>query len=159
MGILKGRIEDYSSPLAGLPARLYAGYFFLKHGLEKLHGDWGGAKLHDILTQWAAGAAYPLYIPFLVKVAIPYSTAFATLVMYGELLVGGLLLAGCACRLAALAGMFLCVNFVLGSGAPILSTEQPVVFLLLLLTVYATAAGRALGVDSLLKRRLPGWMA
>ena len=49
MGILRGRIEDYSSPLAGVPARLYAGYFFLKYGMEKFNGGFGGASLHETL--------------------------------------------------------------------------------------------------------------
>ena len=159
MGFLKGRIEDYSSPLAGLPARLYAGYFFFRYGLGKITRGLGGAELHETLTQWAAGPAYDFYTPFLHKVAIPHAGLFAHLVAYGEMAVGALLLVGCASRLAALGGIFLCLNFLFASGAPILSVETPTVFLLVLLTVYATAAGRALGLDALLKHRLPHWVA
>ena len=159
MGLLKGRIEDYSSPLAGVPARLYAGYFFLKYGLEKFNGGFGGAALHETLTKWAAGPAYDLYIPFLLKVAIPHAGLFAHLVMFGEIVVGGALLLGCATRLAAIGGVFLCLNFLLASGAPILSVEQPVVFILLLATVSVSAAGRVLGLDFFLKRLLPRWAA
>ena len=159
MGFVRGRIEDHSSPLAGLPARLYVGYFFLKYGLEKLTGGFGGAQLHETLGKWASGPAYAFFIPFLTKVAIPYAGLFARLVTYGEIAVGALLLAGCACRLAALGGMFLCLNFLFASGAPLLSVETPALFIVLLLTVYATAAGRALGLDALLKRSLPRWVA
>jgi thiosulfate dehydrogenase [quinone] large subunit len=159
MGFLKGRIEDYSSPLAGVPARLYAGYFFLRYGLEKLGGGFGGAALHETLAKWAAGEAYDFYVPFLQKVAIPHAGIFAHLVTFGEMAVGAALLLGCASRLAALGGIFLCLNFLLAGGTPILSVEQPAVFILLLVTVYATAAGRVLGLDSLLKRKLPRWAA
>jgi len=159
MGFLKGRIEDYSSPLAGVPARLYTGYFFLKYGLEKFNGGFGGAALHDTLTKWAGGPAYDFYVPFLQKVAIPHAGLFAHLVMFAEMALGAALLLGCATRLAALGGIFLCLNFLFASGAPVLSVEQPVVFILLLATVFATAAGRALGLDAVLKRLLPRWAA
>jgi uncharacterized membrane protein YphA (DoxX/SURF4 family) len=159
MGFLKGRIEDYSSPLAALPVRLYTGYFFLKYGLAKFTGGFGGAGLHETLSKWAEGPAYHFYVPFLQKVAIPHASLFAHLVTLGEIVVGSLLLLGCACRLAALGGLFLSLNFLFASGAPILSTEQPAVFTLLLVTIYATAAGRAVGIDALLKHRLPRWVA
>ncbi len=159
MGILRGAIEDYSSPLAGLAARLYAGYFFLKAGLGKFTGGFGGATLRETLVKWAADGAYSIYVPFLQKVAIPHAEIFAALVTLGECAVGAALLLGCATRFAALLGIFLCLNFAFGSGAPLLSVEQPIVFAVFLLTTYATAAGRALGLDWILKRRLPRWMA
>lgn len=157
MGFIKGRIEDYSSPIAGLPARLYAGTFFLKYGLHKFTSGFGGEELHKTLLGWSTATRYPFYTPFLTNVVIPHAAVFAALVTFGEITVGAALLVGCAARLAALGGIFLCLNFLLGSGAPLLSVEQPVVFALLLLTTYVTAAGRALGLDYFLKRRLPGW--
>jgi uncharacterized membrane protein YphA (DoxX/SURF4 family) len=159
MGFLKGRMEDYSSPLAGLAVRLYAGYFFLKFGLQKAAGGFGGAALRQTLEGWAAETRYGFYVPLMKGVLIPYAEAFAFLVTAGEILVGSLLLIGCVTRLAALVGIFLCLNFALASGVPVLSVENPVVFIVLLATVYATAAGRALGLDVLLKGRLPRWAA
>jgi uncharacterized membrane protein YphA (DoxX/SURF4 family) len=159
MGLLKGRIEDYSSPLVGVPARLYTGYFFFRYGLEKVTRGLGGTELHETLAKWAAGPAYDFYTPFLQRVAIPHAGLFAHLVAYGEMAVGALLLIGCATRLAALGGVFLCLNFLFASGASILGVEMPAVFVLLLVTVYATAAGRAVGLDALLKQRLPSWVA
>lgn len=159
MGIIKGRIEDYSSPLAGLPVRLFAGYFFLKYGIAKFTGPFGGAVLRDSLTKWVAEGAYGFYAPFLQNVAIPHAEIFAVLVILGECAVGAALLLGAATRLASLVGIFLCLNFAFGMGVPLLSVEQPVVFTLLFVTIYATAAGRAAGFDYLLKGRLPGWAA
>lgn len=159
MGLLKGRIEDYSSPLVGLPVRLYAGYFFLKYGLQKATGGFGGAALRETLTKWAGETRYGFYVPFLKSVAIPHAETFALLVMLGEIVVGAALLVGFATRLAALGGLFLCLNFLFGSGVRLVSTEPPVVFALLLLTVYLTAAGRALGLDLFLRGKLPRWAA
>ncbi len=159
MGLLKGRIEDYSSPLAGLPARLYTGYFFLKYGLHKATSGFGGAELQKTLAAWSAERRYAFYLPFLTKIAIPHAEVFALLVTFGEIAVGAALFCGFATRLAALGGIFLCLNFLFASGAPLLSVEQPIVFAILLLTVYATAAGRALGLDHFLRGRLPHWSA
>src|SRR5262245_16579274 len=111
MGILRGRIEDYSSPLAGLPARLYVGGLFFKYGMENLTRGFSGAELHETLEKWASGLAYDFYVPLLQKALIPHAGMFAHLVTYGEVAVGGMLLLGCACRMAALGGMFLCLNF------------------------------------------------
>ncbi len=159
MGLLKGRIEDYSSPLAGLPARLYAGYFFLKFGLHKITTGFDGPTLQKTLSGWAAEPHYSFYMTFLTKVAMPHAGLFAFLVAFGELAVGVALLVGAATRLAAIVGIFMCLNFLFASGTAIVSTEGPVIFTLFLLTVYATAAGRALGLDQILKTRLPRWVA
>src|SRR3989442_13310960 len=98
MGFLKGRIEDYSSPLAGVPARLYVGYFFLRYGLEKFNGGFGGASLYETLTKWAGGAAYGFYGPILQNVALPHGGLFAHLVTVGGIFVGSGLPSGCSAR-------------------------------------------------------------
>lgn len=159
MGLLKGRLEDYGSPLTGLPARLYTGYFFLKYGLHKVTSGFDGPELQKTLSGWAAGPHYSFYMPFMTRIAIPHAGLFAHLVAFGELAVGFALLAGAVTRLASLMGMLMCLNFLFASGTPMISTEQPVIFMLLLLTVYLTAAGRALGLDWVLKTRLPRWVA
>ncbi len=159
MGFVRGRIEDYSSPLAGVPARLYTGYFFLTYGLHKAAGGLSGAALQETLTKWAAATPYTFYVPFLRRVAIPHPDLFASLVMFGEIAVGSALLLGCATRFAALGGIFLCLNFLFASGTAVLSVDQPAVFTLLLATVYITAAGRSLGLDHFFKGRLPRWAA
>ena len=159
MGILKGRIEDYSSPLAGVPARLYAGWFFLKFGIGKATGDFGGEALAAILGRYAADTPYGFYAAFLKGVAIPNAGILAVLLVAGEILVGAALLTGFATRLFALLGIFLCLNYLFATGAPLVSVERPVVFVLLCVTIYASAAGRALGIDYVLKGRLPRWAA
>ncbi len=159
MGLLKGRMEDYSSPLVGLPARLYTGYLFLTYGLEKWTGEFGGEPLRRQLTEWAGSTRYEFYVPFLEGIAIPHAGVFAFLVIAGEIVIGASLLLGFVTRLAAAGGIFLCANFALGSGSLLLSADEPIVFIVLLATVWATAAGRALGVDWLLRAVLPRWAA
>ena len=159
MGILKGRTEDYSSPLAGVPARLYAGHFFLHAGVHKASTGFGGAALQKLLADWMAHPRYGFYTPFLTRVVLPHPGIFASLVTYGEIAVGAALLCGCASRLAALGGLFLCLNFLFASGTHLLGADPPIVFGVLAVTVYATAAGRALGLDYFLRQRLPRWVA
>ncbi|MFQ5877915.1 MAG: DoxX family protein [Acidobacteriota bacterium] len=159
MGLLKGRTEEYGSPLVGLPARLYTGYFFLKYGLAKATGGFGGESLRETLAGWVADSTYPFYVPFLTRVAIPFADLFALSVIVGEIVVGAAILAGFATRAASIVGMVMCLNFAFATGAPLLSTEEPVVFAVLLLTVYLTAAGRALGLDVFMKKLLPRWAA
>ena len=159
MGLLKGAFEDYSSPLAGLPARLFTGYLFLSYGLEKWSSRFGGDELRDLLIEWSGSTRYQFYVPFLEKVAIPYASVFAIGVTAAEILIGAALLVGFCTRLAAAAGIFLCLNFALASGAGPVTAEEPIVFIVLLLTVWATAAGRTVGLDRVVKVFLPRWAA
>ena len=157
MGFLRGSAEDHCSPLAGLPPRLFAGYFFLKYGLQKVTGGFDGDLLRTRLAEWMAESRYDFYVSFLEHVATPFAGVFAFLVMWGEVLIGLMLLLGLATRAAALAGLVLCVNFLLATGTPLISDEAPVYFAVMLATVYLTAAGRALGLDVLLRKVLPRW--
>jgi thiosulfate dehydrogenase [quinone] large subunit len=159
MGLLRGKLEDYSSPLAGLPARFYTGAIFLIYGMQKWSGGFGGDDLRRQLIEWSGSTRYAFYVPFLEHLAIPYAGLFALLVMAGEVLIGVSLLIGFSTRLAAAGGIFLCLNFALASGASPLSTAEPIVFIVLLVTTWATAAGRVLGVDWLLRPILPRWIA
>ena len=159
MGLLKGAFEDYSSPLAGLPARLYTGYLFLTYGLEKWTGRFSGDELRELLVEWSGSTRYEFYVPFLENVAIPYAPVLAIGVTAAEVLLGAALLLGFCTRMAAAGGIFLCLNFALASGAGPLTAEEPIVFIVLLLTVWATAAGRTLGLDRVTKVFLPRWAA
>ncbi len=159
MGFLRGKAENSGSPLAGLAPRLFTGYFFLKYGLEKVTEDFGGDALRQILTEWVSETGYDFYVPFLTHVVIPFAGIFAFLVAWCEVAVGAALLLGFATRAAALCGIILCVNILLATGTSVLSDEAPVYFTVMLITVYLTAAGRALGLDVLLRKVLPRWAA
>ncbi len=157
MGFLLGRSEDRCSPLAGLAPRLFTGYFFLKYGLTKVTGGFGGEGLRSLLAEWRSESRYDFYVPFMDAILMPFADVIAFVTMWAEVLIGVLLLLGLFTRGAALAGILLCANFAFATGAPLLSTERPIYFTVLLLTVYLTAAGRVLGLDSLLRGVLPRW--
>jgi uncharacterized membrane protein YphA (DoxX/SURF4 family) len=91
------------------------GVFFLFMGLDKVAwlGDPGllSRQLHDWL-----GNAPALSHWYLQTIAIPGAPVFARLVLAGELAVGAALLAGVQVRLAALAGLFMVLNFHFAMG-------------------------------------------
>ena len=94
---------------------LALGVFFLFMGLDKLawFGDPGllNRQLHD----WSRNAPAPSRW-YLHTIAIPGAPIFALLVPLGELAVGAGLLLGVQVRLAALAGLFMVLNFHFGMG-------------------------------------------
>ena len=81
--------------------RIYIGYYLLLQGVRKYQrdfpkGDWIGRQIGDI----AALDLYPWYKTFLQTYVVPHSELFGTLVMAGEILVGGCLLLGLLTRSA-----------------------------------------------------------
>jgi uncharacterized membrane protein YphA (DoxX/SURF4 family) len=105
-----------ASPAAGLRVlSLALGVFFLFMGLDKIQwlGDPGllTRQLHD----WLANAPPPSRW-YIQTIAIPGSAVFAPLVLVGELAVAAALLCGFQVRLAALAGLFMVLNFHFAMG-------------------------------------------
>ncbi|MDE2180989.1 MAG: DoxX family protein, partial [candidate division NC10 bacterium] len=74
---------------------------------------------------------------------------------WGMILAGLALLFGLLTRPAALAGIFMTLNFYLakGGGSPATTSDQA--FMAGLLVVFLTRAGRSLGLDCWLARRYP----
>ena len=104
------------SPAAGLRVlSLALGVFFLFMGLDKIPwlGDPGllTRQLHD----WLANAPPPSRW-YIQTIAIPGSAVFAPLVLVGELTVAAALLCGFQVRLAAVAGLFMVLNFHFAMG-------------------------------------------
>jgi uncharacterized membrane protein YphA (DoxX/SURF4 family) len=104
------------SPATGLRVLSIAlGVFFLFMGLDKIawFGDPGllTRQLHD----WVRTAPAPSQW-YLQTIAIPGAPVFARLVLAGELAVSAALLAGVQLRLAAIAGLFMVLNFHFAMG-------------------------------------------
>ena len=91
------------------------GVFFLFMGLDKTGWLADPGLLTTQLREWqgAAPAASRWYIE---TIALPGAPLFARLVLAGELAVGVALLAGVQVRLAALAGLFMVLNFHFAMG-------------------------------------------
>jgi len=135
--------------------RIYIGYYLLLQGIRKYQrdfpkGDWIGRQIGDI----AALDLYSWYKTFLQTYVIPHSELFGTLVMAGEILVGGCLLLGLLTRFSASVGLFMLVNYYLGpgmarGGAPL---AQQQTFIVALIIILLSNPGRTLGLDGLIFR-------
>ena len=91
------------------------GVFFLFMGLDKAGWLANPDLLSRQLHEWLGRAPAPSRW-YLETIAIPGVPVFARLVLAGELAVAAALLAGFHVRLAALAGLFMVVNFHFAMG-------------------------------------------
>ncbi len=99
--------------------RIYTGFFWLEHGLGKLHAQpaFGapGGQLSQFLSLHVRDSTGP-YHEFLTGFVVPNATLVGYAVMLGEMTAGALLLVGLFTRLGALLGVFLAVNYWLARG-------------------------------------------
>jgi uncharacterized membrane protein YphA (DoxX/SURF4 family) len=109
-------LTSAASPATGLRVLSIAlGVFFLFMGLDKLAWFADPGLLTRQLHDWSGNAPAPSRW-YLQTVAIPGAPVFARLVLAGELAVGAALLGGVQVRLAALAGLFMVLNFHFAMG-------------------------------------------
>lgn len=94
---------------------LCLGIFFLFMGLDKLVWLSDAGLLTKQLNDWLATAPAASRW-YLRTIALPGAPVFAPLVVAGELAVGVALLLGFQLRLAALAGIFMVLNFHVAMG-------------------------------------------
>lgn len=138
--------------------RIYAGAFWLMHGIPKfLHSDEfmppGGMMTQFLSTQIAhtSGA----YQAFLVHVVVPNAYFFAELVRLGEVVTGCLLLFGFYTRLGGLIGILLALNYLTAKGGlahlSVWSGLDSAALVFSALNV-VLPTGRVLGIDALLWR-------
>lgn len=115
-----------------------------------------GRGLLDWLLLEAQHPAFGFYGSFVESVVIPNFALFAWLVFLSELCVGFLLVMGTWTRLAGTLGLLMSLN--LGIGLLEVPGEWPWSYVMMAMwhgLFVVTAAGRALGVDAWLRRRLP----
>jgi uncharacterized membrane protein YphA (DoxX/SURF4 family) len=94
---------------------LFLGVFFLFMGLDKLAWLTDARPLTKQLNAWLeTGPAVSRW--YLQTVAIPGAPIFARLVLLGELATGAALLTGFQPRFAAVAGLFMVLNFHFAMG-------------------------------------------
>lgn len=104
------------SPAVGMRVLSIAlGVFFLFMGLDKIAWLGDPCLLSKQLHEWAKNAP-PAREWYLQTIAIPGTPVFARLVLAGELAVGAAFLTGVRVRLAALAGIFMVLNFHFAMG-------------------------------------------
>jgi uncharacterized membrane protein YphA (DoxX/SURF4 family) len=115
-----------------------------------------GKGLLDWLLLEAQYPAFGFYGSFVESIVIPNFTLFAWLIFLSELGVGLLLVTGTWTRLAGVVGLFMSLN--LGIGLLEVPGEWPWSYIMMAMwhgLFVVSAAGRVLGLDASLRRRLP----
>lgn len=114
-----------------------------------------GRGLLDYLQLEAQYPAFAFYGQFVESIVIPNFTFFAWIIFLAELFVGLSLLTGTLTRLGAAAGLLMALN--LGIGMLAVPHEWPWSYIMLAMfhfVFFFAAAGRVLGVDAWLRKRL-----
>ena len=156
MDDLRGNWQEETKLWQVALLRIFFGYYFLLDGLGKLTGGFTSpGVLERRLLGWAKDVAVEWYKPFLLGVAIPYHQLFAHMVAWGMVLAGLGLLFGLLTRPAALAGIFMTLQFLLAKGGGTPATTSDQAFIAGLLVVFLTRSGRSFGLDRWLARRYP----
>jgi thiosulfate dehydrogenase (quinone) large subunit len=139
--------------------RLYAGAFWLSHGIPKFLNSAAFMPPSGFMPQAVQKAAMSqtgFYHDFLLNVVTPNITLFAELVRLGEVLVGCSLILGVFTRLGGVVGCFLALNYMGLNGEfaswTTIGSLDAAAFMLSFLML-AVPAGRVAGVDAMLVRR------
>jgi thiosulfate dehydrogenase [quinone] large subunit len=147
-------------PLAYLfPLRILCGVILVMEGWGKLHGDWmHGTPLATTLGNWiAADKPYGFFLP-MVKLGAAHPKIFGSLVTIGELTVGLSMLFGVLTRISAALGALMLLSFAMGAGQGLAPPGNALLMGVLFLLFVAVPPGRFLGIDTVLRSRLPRWM-
>ncbi|HET6895280.1 MAG TPA: TQO small subunit DoxD [Candidatus Baltobacteraceae bacterium] len=139
--------------------RLYAGAFWLVHGLPKFLNSSAFMPPSGYMPQAVQKAVMSqtgFYHDFLLNVVTPNVNVFAELVRLGEVLAGCSLILGVFTRFGGLVGCFLALNYMalkgeFSSWTAIGSLDAAAFMLSFLMLVIP--AGRVAGVDAVLVRR------
>jgi uncharacterized membrane protein YphA (DoxX/SURF4 family) len=115
------RTSKNRNDLALAILRIAVGGMFLIFSEYKVFGT--QFTLHGGFEWWINrflqdGAAYPIFVPVLQKVALPHATPIAFLVAYGELTIGLALVLGIFVRAASAFGLAFMFTLLLSSNFP-----------------------------------------
>lgn len=135
--------------------RIYTGIFFAWHGIGKISGGNFADGMNGFLTS-RLESSFSFYRPFIEVVVLPNGAVFATMIAWGELLIGLALVVGLATRYAAVAGAVLVTNFWFAKGESILAgSNHDFIWLVIFIVLASVPAGRVAGLDDGLSDRMP----
>jgi thiosulfate dehydrogenase (quinone) large subunit len=142
-----------------VPLRLLVGVMLVLSGYSKFTGGWlHGDALLKTLNAWTdGGKTYHFFLP-VIEIARAHPKIFGTLVTAGELAVGTSMVLGLLTRLFAFLGMVMVFSFALGGGQGLTPPGNAILMGAALLTFMLAPPGRALGIDQVLRGRLPRWL-
>ena len=141
-----------------LPLRLWVGLSFVIAGQNKLgRGNWGADFAPNVEGFISSNLenAWGFYRPFLEGVVLTNTSTFAVLVAWGEFLFGLSVLFGLFTRVGAAVGIFIIANFTFTIGRGIWLPGMDAAYIFALFTLAWAGAGRAYGVDMLIRERWP----
>ncbi len=134
--------------------RIYTGIFFAWHGFAKISGGNFADGMSGFLNS-RLESSFSSYRPFIESIVLPNSVLFATIIAWGELLIGLALLVGLATRYAAVAGALLVANFWFAKGEAFLAaSNHDVIWLVIFIVLASVPAGRVAGLDDGLSDRM-----
>ena len=138
--------------------RIAVGYYFASVALPKITGPFlHGKALAEDLTKTALKDPIGFHQTFILSTVVPHAQFFGHLVAFGEMAIGLSFLFGCLVRISAAFGAFHNLNILLAiawaNGGPQLGINR--IFIILELIFVFASAGRALGLDGILKRCCP----
>ena len=142
--------------------RIAVGYHFLMVVLPKLNGGYlDGMGMANQLAAGIAKDPFAWHQAFVRSQVLLHAHFFNYLTAFGELAIAISLLTGCLVRISSLFGAFYQANIYLSlavaAGGATLGLNR--IFILLHLIFVASSAGRALGIDGILKKGFPrSWL-
>lgn len=141
-----------------LPLRLACGYALLVAGLAKAAAGWLTSPLLGVrLSEWLKSGHLHPYTEVLVRHLQHHAQLYSTALAAGEVVAGAALIFGLFGRFSALFGAVTALVPLLG---PLEGAERSAALVLFagLLSLGLASAGRVLGLDALLRPRLPPWL-
>ncbi|HEY8425382.1 MAG TPA: DoxX family membrane protein [Limnochordales bacterium] len=146
--------------------RIWLGFQWLEAGLGKVTNPaWVGENAGVAISGFFKGAiakaagdhpaVQPWYAAFLENVALPNATLFSYLVAFGEVLVGLGLIFGVLTTVAALAGAFMNLNFMLAGT----TSTNPILYTVAIVILLAGARASYFGLDTYLMPLLRRYIA
>jgi thiosulfate dehydrogenase (quinone) large subunit len=135
-------------------ARVYVGCVWFAYGTSKFEPEWARTEFLFTVKQCVAHSSGPINA-FLTGVVVPNQSTFATLIAYGETLVGIALVLGLLTKAGAIGGMFLSTNYFLVTGQYKsrlgLESIELMLFVFSLLLLVLPSAG-TFSLDALVRR-------
>ena len=145
--------------------RIWLGFQWLEAGLHKMVSPtWVGSQAGVAIRRFFEGAiakaagdhpmVQPWYAWFLKHVAQPNAVFFSYLIPVGETLVGLALILGVATTVAAVAGAFMNLNFMLAGT----TSTNPILFTAAVVLLFAGSKSWYYGVDRYLVPAVRRWL-
>ncbi len=132
--------------------RIFMGAYFIHTSLSKFTASYLG-EFSRMVSRWAHDSSFELYRNFISHFIVPHAKFFAYFTAIGEFYIGLTLIIGFLSGLSALLGIFLYLNYYLGGSEGDLMWQTGHVIISLLLVLF-TKAGRVLGFDKYLSKKI-----